>query len=134
MKRSVEQASARTSFGAIGVVLYASTAYAQQQQISNNYTLAPGSFTDLGFAPTTVQVSSGTPYVVIADTTPAAGTTGVQIGSTGASGPPIVISAADASSHVFASAVGAAAVITSTPNINPLLRWRTQCRCFAINP
>src|SRR5271155_227301 len=96
---------------ALGGLLLSHAPAAAQSATSNQYTLSQGVFTDLGWAPATVQVSSGTANVVIADTTPAVGTLGMQIGFNGASGAPIVITAADAFSHAFASAVGVSAVI-----------------------
>ena len=117
--------------------LCAWAAYAQTVT-STQYALTATAFTDLGFAPATVQVTSGTANVVIADTTPAitnnVPTLGMQIGFNGASGAPVIIGAADAYSHVFATSVGQAASITVTPNLNPLLRWRVSCHCFVISP
>jgi hypothetical protein len=105
----------------LSVALFAGSAHAQQQT-SASYVLSPSAFTDLGWAPATVQVTAGTANVVIADTTPAFPTPGFQIGFAGASGAPIVMTAADPFSHVFASAVGATAVISATPSSNPLTR------------
>src|SRR5271170_6050439 len=125
----------RSTFVSIGVLmLFLHGPADAQSQTSNQYALSQGVFTDLGWAPATVQVTSGTANVVIADSWPTVGTLGMQIGFNGASGAPIVITAADAFSHAFASAVGVSAVITAVPNTNPLTRWRTDCQCWKINP